>query len=249
MEFFELGAFAGFDQYVRLVESPAFWQQLVTTLAYVFGSLALSIAGGLITALLLQRAGWLRNVFRPVLLLPWALSQATVAIAWVWMLNPSYGPVTFLLQELGFAPSLLLGSPDLALPLLIAITSWWAMPYAMVLLDAALQSMPSELYEAAALDGANSRKAFVHLTLPLMKPTIAATATFLAMLFFAMVTLPLVLTGGGPLDKTETLSLNVFTETIISGQNVAGGAAVAILILLANVTFGLLMLRYGKDAT
>jgi ABC-type sugar transport system permease subunit len=87
------------------------------------------------------------------------------------------------------------------------------------------------------------------MTVPLMKSTIAAASTFLAMLFFAIVTLPLVLTGGGPLNKTETLSLNLFTESIIGGQNVGSGAAVAMVILLTNVLFGVLMLRYGRDAT
>ena len=181
--------------------------------------------------------------------MPWALSQATVAIAWVWMLNPAYGPVSFLAQQLGFPESLLLGSPTLALPLLIAVSAWWATPYGMVLFDAALQSLPVELYEAAAVDGARARHAFVHLTVPLMKSTIAAASTFLALLLFAIVTLPLVLTGGGPLNKTETLSLNLFTESIIGGQEVGRGAAVAMVVMLVNVIFGVMMLRYGRDKT
>ena len=234
---------------VDLLNSSSFRQQLYITLIYVFGSLAVSIVAGFAIAYLLQSAGRFRPFFRAALLLPWALSQAVVAIAWVWMLNPSYGPVSFLLQKLGLPESLLLGSPTLALPLLIAVTAWWATPYAMVLFDAALQSLPAELYEAAAVDGARARHTFIHLTLPLMRSTIAAAATFLAMLFFAIVTLPLVLTGGGPLNKTETLSLNLFTESIIGGQNVGSGAAVAIVILLVNVIFGVSMLRYGRDAT
>ena len=249
MDYFEVGPFAGLGQYTGLLSSSDFWQQLRITLIYVFASLVVSIVAGFTIALLLQSAGRLRPFFRAALLLPWALSQAVVAIAWVWMLNPTYGPVTFLLQKLGLPESLLLGSPTLALPLLIAVTAWWATPYAMVLFDAALQSLPAELYEAAAVDGARARHTFVHLTVPLMKSTIAAASTFLAMLFFAIVTLPLVLTGGGPLNKTETLSLNLFTESIIGGQNVGSGAAVAIVILLTNVLFGVLMLRYGRDET
>lgn len=249
MDYFEVGEFAGLGQYVDLLSSSSFRQQLYITLIYVFGSLAVSIVAGFAIAYLLQSAGRFRPFFRAALLLPWALSQAVVAIAWVWMLNPSYGPVSFLLQKLGLPESLLLGSPTLALPLLIAVTAWWATPYAMVLFDAALQSLPAELYEAAAVDGARARHTFIHLTLPLMRSTIAAAATFLAMLFFAIVTLPLVLTGGGPLNKTETLSLNLFTESIIGGQNVGSGAAVAMVILLVNVIFGVSMLRYGRDAT
>jgi multiple sugar transport system permease protein len=249
MDYFEVGAFAGLGQYSDLLGSSAFWQQLSTTLIFVFASLAVSIVAGFVMALLLQSAGRFRPFFRAALLLPWALSQAVVAIAWVWMLNPTYGPVLFLLQKLGVSESLLLGSPTLALPLLIAVAAWWAAPYAMVLFDAALQSLPAELYEAAAVDGARPRHTFIHLTVPLMKSTIAAASTFLAMLFFAIVTLPLVLTGGGPLNKTKTLSLNLFTESIIGGQNVGSGAAVAIVVLLTNVLFGVSMLRYGRDAT
>ena len=249
MDYFEIDSFAGLGQYTELFQDSTFWQQLTITLVYVFGSLAVSVVAGFAFALLLQGTGRFRAFFRAALLLPWALSQATVAIVWVWMLNPAYGPVSFLLQKLGFPQSLLLGSPTLALPLLIAVTAWWATPYAMVLFDAALQSLPAELYEAAAVDGARDRDAFFHLTVPLMKPTIAAASSFLAILFFAIVTLPLVLTGGGPLNKTETLSLNLFTESIIGGQNVGRGAAVAIVILLTNVLFGVVMLRYGRDRT
>jgi len=249
MDYFEIDSFAGLGQYTELFQDSTFWQQLTITLVYVFGSLAVSVVAGFAFALLLQGTGRFRAFFRAALLLPWALSQATVALVWVWMLNPAYGPVSFLLQKLGFPQSLLLGSPTLALPLLVAVTAWWATPYAMVLFDAALQSLPAELYEAAAVDGARDRDAFFHLTVPLMKPTIAAASSFLAILFFAIVTLPLVLTGGGPLNKTETLSLNLFTESIIGGQNVGRGAAVAIVILLTNVLFGVVMLRYGRDRT
>ncbi|MFE4542249.1 carbohydrate ABC transporter permease [Arthrobacter sp. NPDC056727] len=249
MDYFEVGEFVGLGQYADLLQSPAFWQQLSVTLIYVFGTLAVSVVAGFTIAILLQGAGRFRTFFRAALLLPWALSQATVAIAWVWMLNPAYGPVSFLAQKLGLPESLLLGSPTLALPLLIAVSAWWATPYGMVLFDAALQSLPVELYESAAVDGARARHAFVHLTLPLMKSTIAAASTFLALLLFAIVTLPLVLTGGGPLNKTETLSLNLFTESIIGGQSVGRGAAVAIVVMLANMIFGAMMLRYGRDKT
>jgi multiple sugar transport system permease protein len=249
MEFFELGEFAGLGQYAGLLQDPTFWQQLRVTLIYVFGTLAVSVVVGFTIAILLQGTGRFRTFFRAALLLPWALSQAVVAIAWVWMLNPAYGPVSYLAQQLGLPESLLLGSPTLALPLLIAVSAWWATPYGMVLFDAALQSLPVELYEAAAVDGARSHHAFVNLTLPLMKSTIAAVSTFLALLLFAIVTLPLVLTGGGPLNKTETLSLNLFTESIIGGQEVGRGAAVAMVVMLVNVIFGVMMLRYGRDRT
>jgi multiple sugar transport system permease protein len=249
MDYFEIGEFAGLGQYADLLRSASFWQQLRITLIYVFGTLAVSVVAGFVIALLLQGTGRFRAFFRAALLLPWALSQATVAIAWVWMLNPAYGPVSYVAQKLGFPQSLLLGSPKLALPLLIAVTAWWATPYGMVLFDAALQSLPVELYEAAAVDGARARHAFVHLTLPLMRSTIAAASTFLALLLFAIVTMPLVLTGGGPLNKTETLSLNLFTESIIGGQTVGRGAAVAIFVMLANLIFGVSMLRYGRDRT
>lgn len=249
MDYFKIRSFAGLSQFTDLLRSSTFRQQLTITLIYVFGSLALSLVVGFVIALLLQRAGRFRPFFRAALLLPWALSQAIVAIAWVWMLNPDFGPVSYLLQKVGLSQSLLLGSPTLALPLLIAVTAWWATPYAMVLFDAAVQSLPGELYEAAAVDGARPRHAFVHLTLPLMRPTIGAVSTFLALLFFAIVTLPLVLTGGGPLNKTETLSLNLYTESISGGQHVGRGAAVAILILVVNVIFGVLMLRVARNKT
>src|SRR5918997_5286766 len=94
MEFFEVDEFAGLGQYADLLKDPTFWQQLRVTLIFVFGTLAVSVVAGFAIAILLQGTGRFRSLFRAALLLPWALSQAVVAIAWVWMLNPAYGPVS-----------------------------------------------------------------------------------------------------------------------------------------------------------
>jgi multiple sugar transport system permease protein len=248
-DYFELDGFVGLENYEGLLRSSEFWTTMRHTIVYVFGTLAAVLVVGMAIALLLQWVGPLRGFFRTALLVPWTLSQATVAIAWVWLLTPSYGPVAYLLREVGIGSSLILGSPDLAMPLLIAVTAWWSVPYAVVLLDASIQGLPDELYQAAAIDGASRVRTFFAITIPLLRPTIASIATFLSMFYFAMVTLPLVLTGGGPLKSTETLALNLFTDSIISGQDVGAGAATSMLMFLVNCVFGITMLRYGRDRT
>ena len=106
MDYFDVGEFAGLGQYTDLLNSSDFWRQLRVTLIFVFGTLAVSVVAGFTIAILLQGTGRFRTFFRTALLLPWALSQATVAIAWVWVLNPAYGPVAYLTQKLGMTESL-----------------------------------------------------------------------------------------------------------------------------------------------
>src|SRR2546423_120307 len=155
--FYELTGFVGLENFVDTLSSRAFWETTYTSLVYMVGSLVLSLGLGVLAALVLNNLRRGGAVLRVLTLVPWTLSMAVVGTIWLWLFNPSYGPISYSIRELGLSPGLMLGDPELALWLTILVTSWWSFPYAMVIVTAAIQSIPRELYEAVAIDGGGLR--------------------------------------------------------------------------------------------
>src|SRR5213083_132718 len=166
----------------------------------------------------------------------------------LWLFNPSYGPIRYSIRELGLSPGLMLGDPELALWLTILVTSWWSFPYAMVIVTAAIQSIPKELYEAVAIDGGSWRAKLRYVTWPHLIPTLGSTALTLGILYLTLITLLIVLTGGGPLGATTTLSFEVFRGTV-QAVNIGPTAVYSIAILLANIALGVLYMRVTGRVT
>lgn len=240
--YYELVGFTGLDNYRLVFSSRDFVDSSVASLIYVFGSLALAIPFGVYAAVTFNALGAFASLFRVITLLPWTLSMGVVASLWLWMLNPSYGPVNYAVSSLGFTPGLLLGDPDLAVWLLVIVTAWWSFPYVMVMATAALQSVPKELYEAVDMDGGGSIAKFRYVTFPHLLPTLGSTALNLAILYLTVVTLILVLTGGGPLGVTATWSYQVFRSTVQT-VNIAPAAVYSIIVLVANLMLGYIYVR------
>jgi multiple sugar transport system permease protein len=246
--FYDLAGFVGLANYVDTLSSRAFWETTYISLLYMAGSLVLSLGVGVLAALILNNLTRGGAVLRVLTLVPWTLSMAVVGTVWLWLFNPSYGPISYSLRQLGVSPGLMLGDPDLALWLTIIVTSWWSFPYAMVIVTAAIQSIPKELYEAVAIDGGGWRAKLRHVTLPHLVPTLGSTALTLGILYLTLITLLIVLTGGGPLGATTTLSFEVFRGTV-QAVNIGPTAVYSIAILLANVGLGLLYMRLTGRVT
>src|SRR5947209_5307140 len=151
--FYELSGFVGLVNYVDTLSSRAFWETTYTSLVYMAGSLVLSLGLGVLAALVLNNLKRGGAVLRVLTLVPWTLSMAVVGTIWLWLFNPSYGPISYSIRELGLPPGLMLGDPELALWLTILVTSWWSFPYALVIVTGAIQSIPKDLYEWGASDG------------------------------------------------------------------------------------------------
>jgi len=215
---------------------------------YMAGSLVLSLGLGVLAALVLNNLTRGGAVLRVLTLVPWTLSMAVVGTIWLWLFNPSYGPISYSMRQLGVSPGLMLGDPELALWLTILVTSWWSFPYAMVIVTAAIQSIPKELYEAVGIDGGSWRAKFRYVTWPHLIPTLGSTALTLGILYLTLITLLIVLTGGGPLGATTTLSFEVFRGTV-QAVNIGPTAVYSIAILLANVGLGVLYMRLTGRVT
>lgn len=240
--YYDLVGFVGFKNYVAVFRSHAFWDSSKASLLFVFGSLGLALPLGLMAAVVFHELGRYASFFRVITLLPWTLSMAVVASIWLWLLNPAYGPVNYALQSVGVSPGLMLGDPDVAIYLLIIATGWWSFPYVMVIVTAALQSIPKELYEAVEIDGGGFLPKFRHVAWPHLRPTIGSTGLTLGILYLTIVTLILVLTGGGPLGATATWSYEVFRGTVQT-VNIAPAAVYSVVVLAANLVLGIIYVR------
>jgi multiple sugar transport system permease protein len=240
MKFFQTTKFVGFQNYKDVMSSDGFSQLVSVSFMFVGGTLVLALTIGLGTALLVQSLGKRTSgAVRTVLLLPWTLSMTVVGCLWLWLLNPSYGPVKFALSKFNVQSGLMLGNPDAALPLVIIAAAWWSFPYAMVLIAAALQSVPKELYNAVDIDGGAGIHRFRYVTWPHVAPTLGSTGLALAITYFTLVSLIIVMTGGGPLGATTTFSFAIFKETVQS-VDISPAAVISMIILFANIVLGVI---------
>ncbi len=246
--YYELVGFVGLTNYAEVLGSSAFWDTTFISLTYVVGSLAGALILGMAAALVLNEAGRTGSVLRVFILFPWTLSMSVVGSIWLWLLNPSFGPIPYLMQTLGLDPGLMLGDPGLALPLIIFVTAWWSFPYVMVMATAAMQSIPKELYEAVEIDGGGPWIKFRYVTLTQILPTLGSTALTLSIMYLTLMTLIIVMTGGGPLGSTTTLSFEAFRGTV-QAVNIGPTAVVSIVVLLINVALGALYTRLTGRVT
>jgi multiple sugar transport system permease protein len=240
MKFFQTTQFVGLQNYKDVISSDGFSDLVSVSFMFVGGTLLLALTIGLGTALLVQSLGKrTAGAVRTILLLPWTLSMTVVGCLWLWLLNPSYGPVKYAMSKLGMESGLMLGNPDAALPLVIIAAAWWSFPYAMVLVAAALQSVPKELYNAVDIDGGAGIHRFRYVTWPHVAPTLGSTGLALAITYFTLVSLIIVMTGGGPLGATTTFSFAIFKETVQS-VDISPAAVISMIILFANIVLGVI---------
>jgi multiple sugar transport system permease protein len=234
--------FVGLRNYADLLADPAIWKAGANSLIYTIGSLLVVIPYSLGVALLLNRPSRMQGALRTIAILPWVISQTITALLWAWLINADFGPATYGIEGLTGARVAILASPVWAMAALIWINVWSSYPQATLLMLAALQTIPRELYEAARIDGAASTRIFWHITLPLIRSTMLVIVIQLTLLYFNMVTLVYVFTGGGPLASTETLALRVL-KISFEDWNLGHGAALGLIITAINLGFSLLYIR------
>lgn len=240
------GDFIGLRNYERFFNDPEGVQVLVNSAIATVGSLVGSLTLGLCLALLLNRPFRGRIVLRTVLILPWIMSPLLSALLWRFMYSPQIGPIAYVAGLLTGTRFDLLGNPDTAMLGIIIAAVWRSFPYGMILILAALQTIPEELYEAARIDGAGRFRLFWHITAPLIQNTVLIVVIILTIGFFNMVELPMILTGGGPLNRTEVIGLKVYQEAFVL-YNLGSASAIAVIMLLINVGISLVYIRILRN--
>ncbi len=247
-ELMTTGAFVGLANYRALLSDPGTLWSFAASVIFVAGSVGLAILFGLSLALLLNEKVRFRTAFRASILVPWIVSQVVAAMVWRWLLNADYGPVASGLLNLGLPRLDPLSEPRLAMWVLILANVWRSVAFPMVLLLAALQGIPENLYRAARVDGIPWSMTFRHITLPMLRPTLLVCVVILSLSDFNIVALPLVLTGGGPLDATDLASLRLYREAF-SDYQIGTASALAILLFLVNAVLTAAYLRSMRART
>jgi multiple sugar transport system permease protein len=221
--------FIGIDNYVRIfTRDPLFWKSLKITVLFTFSYVPLDLAIGLLVALLLNQKVRGVGIFRTVYYLPSVLSGVAYVVMWMWLLNPQAGLVNTLLSYAGIQGPRWLQSPDWALPSLV-LMSLWGVGRSMVIYLAGLQDVPSEMYEAARIDGANSWNEFWKITLPMLTPSILFNLIFGIIMTFQSFTTAFVATNGGPLNSTLFYVLYLYRKAF---EHLAMGYASALAWIL-----------------
>lgn len=235
--------FNGIDNYSKLAGNTLFWNSFGIGLLWAFSVTILQFLASLGLALLLNMNLRLRWLARTLALVPWAMPPVIIAIMWRLMLNPSYGPINQGLRALGLPGDInWLGNASIALPAVIVVGVWAGMPQTTITLLAGLQSVPTELHEAAAIDGASAWRRFWHVTLPALRPVIVAITTLDLIWNFNSFALVFVLTAGGPGGTTMLPMLFAYNEAFRYG-NFGYAAAMGNVMVVVIAIFLFLYLR------
>lgn len=241
--------FVGLANYVKLATDPAFWVVMWQTTIWVAASLVFQFVLGLILALLLNEQFFGRGLYRALILAPWAISGVIIAIMWKWMYNPQVGVFNEILNRLGLISQhvAFLADPKTAMASVIFANVWRGTPFFAVMLLAALQAVPRSLYEAAALDGANAWRRFIHVTLPAIKPMIVAALVLRTIWIFNEVDLIFVMTDGGPVQVTEILATLIY-KTASRQLDFGLGSALATVMFVVLMAITVLYFRSFRRA-
>jgi multiple sugar transport system permease protein len=229
----------GINNYLRLLLSPDFWQVIGNTLYFTIGTVIPSIAIPLGLAVLLNRNVPFAGIFRTVYFIPSIVSLVAAGLGFRWLFQAD-GAINTLLNSLGFDKIAWLSDSVWAMPVIIILSIWKQIGFNLVVFLAGLQAIPTNRYEAAELDGANSWQQFRHITLPGMQSTLiftAITTTIFTLKSFEQV---YIITGGGPLNSTNLLVYYIYDRAF--AQFDFGYAAAAAMVLLA-FTSGLVYLQ------
>jgi multiple sugar transport system permease protein len=234
--------FIGFDNYVRLFADPAFWNSLGLSFLFVFASAFLGqFVLGLLLAVSLRRAHISsKGVVGGAVLLAWVVPEIVAVYIWASVFNFQSGTANQLLMAFGFERHRwLIDTPMLAI---ILVNVWRGTAFTMLLFSAALESIPDELFDAAAVDGASAWQKFSFITVPMLRYTILLDFILITMGTFSVFGLVFALTGGGPLGRSEIIGVYIY-RSAFQYREVGFGSAASVIMLLINLTLALTYLR------
>ncbi|CAM5636916.1 hypothetical protein MAUB1S_10933 [Mycolicibacterium aubagnense] len=238
--------FVGFGQYQAMLSDPLLGEALVNTAWWTIASLFFQFFLGLGLALLLDKPFAGRRVVQALVFLPWAVPSFLSGLTWAWLFNPIIGPLPHWLYALGLKaePTNILSDPATAMWGPIIANVWFGVPFFAITLLAALKSIPSELHEAAAIDGATPWQRFVKVTLPFLAPTIAITVMLRTIWIATFADLIFVMTEGGPAGSTATMPVYIYVSAFKSlDKGYASAIAVLLLVLLILYAIVLIGIR------
>jgi len=243
--------FVGLENFNRIVASPTFWTSLENTVLITVISQVLVIVFANVLAVALIADFWGKWLVRLLILLPWVAPISLSSIGWLWIFDSIYSIINWTARALGlFGPHywpIWLGEPHLAMTSIIIVQVWRMLPLATIIILAGLSSIPQDIHDAAAVDGAGFWLHLFGITLPLVAPVGVVALLFGIVFTFTDLIVVFVLTRGGPYDTTQVLTSWAYF-TGIQGGDLAGGAAISLFLLPVLVVVSILFLRFARRA-
>ena len=228
-------SFVGLGNYKALAEDEQFWNGLRLTFILYAGAIVLQLVLGVALGLLLQRLETFKGLIRTVLISPFMLPPVVVGMMSIVVLDPGMGVANFLLKSAGLPTSLFLASNDFVIFTVVMIDTWQWTPFVALIVLGGLQSLPTRVYEAAAIDGATGWRRFVYITLPLLGPTILTAAVLRSVDLLRFFDVIYITTQGGPGYASSTLNIYAYRKGFEFSDI---GYASALMITLSTIVFG-----------
>ncbi len=244
--------FAGLANFETVLRDPLFWSSFRNAAYWTFVSIILQTVIGVGVALLLHLPLRGISVFRGLLLFPYIVPTVVIALCWQWMLNPEIGIVNHLLRSTGLIDRNIywLSTPDMAMTSTIMLNVWKYTPFVTICVLARLQTVPTELYDAARVDGAGVLRRFTDITLPQLAEVLAVVVVFRTIWTFNKFEEIYLLTRGGPGTSTFNLAIYSFEQSIANlrmGVGAATGVIMMMLLFLGSILY-IRLFRFQEDA-
>jgi multiple sugar transport system permease protein len=238
--------FVGLENYLNLFDPSSiqfrdFWRSMKNTAEFILWSVPPLVIGGLFLAIMLNGRFRFRNLFRMVYFAPYTLSVTAAAILWWWLFQPQGGIVNTLIQGVGLDRVNWLSTMPQAWIAITIATIWWTIGFNTIIFLAALQEIPADLYEAAAIDGAGPFQRFRHVTIPMLRPVLVLVITITLLASANLFGQPFLMTAGGPLQSTEPIIYRIYVEGLVRHQM---GSAAAMSLLVAALLLGVTALNF-----
>ena len=235
--------FIGLENYIDVIQADFFWNSIRVSLIWTFVNLGAQLVLGMIVALLLNQRFRGRGLARGMVLIPWITPSVVAALTWRWMYDAEFGLVNAILMRLGLLENTIawLGNTNTALWAVIVESIWKGTPFVTIMLLASLQTIPEELYDAAQVDGAGPWLRYRFITFPLILPTVIIAATLTTIYTFNNFNAIWLMTAGGPLRSTETLTIMVYRQAFQQfnmGTSTASGMIVFAILFVFVLFFG-----------
>lgn len=239
--------FNDFANFKKMFSDTDFLLLLKNSLIYVIISVAAQFVLGLILALCLKTKFRGRGIYQSIVFLPWAFSSFVVGLMFRWSFNGEYGVVNDILMKMGIIKENVawLGTPGLSLAVVIIAMIWMGIPFFGIMILAALQSVPDDIYEAADIDGCGMFRKFFSLTLPYIKPTIIMTVLLRTIWIFNSFDLIVIITGGGPVNYSQTLPSYMYSKAFASYDFGLASAFGVLLIVILGI-YAVLFLKLSN---
>jgi multiple sugar transport system permease protein len=235
--------FVGLDNFAFLFTRETFWMVVKQSIIFALSAVFFKALIGFFVAHFVHNVPAKgQRKWRGMLLIPWVIPPAMSTLAWLWLFDPSYSAFNWLLQRVGIGAVPWLGDAYWARFAVILVNVWFGAPFFMIMYLAALKSVPEQLYEAAAIDGANWWQQLWYVTLPMMRNIIAITVLFSLIVTFANFDIVRVLTNGGPIDQTHVFATWAF-RVGIEGNDIPLGACVSLFMFPILGVAAIIILR------